>query len=102
MTHTVAELLAYARAHPGRFTYPAPPDFTGSAFVRLVVQGLGEDAAFEALRELRPVMYRGGSSLPTSEAELNRLLGDGQVDIAMSYDPSFVAFFSQPQIRARQ
>ncbi len=30
-------LLAYARANPGRFTYPAPPDFTGSAFVRQVV-----------------------------------------------------------------
>jgi len=27
-------LLAYAKAHPGRVTYPVPPDFTGSAFVR--------------------------------------------------------------------
>lgn len=87
---TVAELLDHARAHPGRFTYPAPPDFTGSAFVRLVVQTLGEDAAFSALRDLRPVMYQGGSRLPASEAELNRLVGDGQVDIAMSYDPGFV------------
>ena len=88
---TVAGLLAYARAHPGRVTYPAPPDFTGSAFVRLLVQGLGEDEAFAALSDLRPLMYKGGSSLPASEAELTRLLGDGQVDIAMSYDPGFVA-----------
>ena len=43
-------LLAYARRHPGRFTYPAPPDFTGSAFVRQVVQAKGEDAGFAYLR----------------------------------------------------
>lgn len=87
---TVAGLLAYARANPGRFTYPAPPDFTGSAFVRLAARELGEDAAIDALREVRPFLYREGRSLPKSEAELNRLLGDGQVDVAMSYDPGFV------------
>ena len=34
-------LLAYAKAHPGRTTYPAPPDFTDSAFVRKVVAARG-------------------------------------------------------------
>ncbi|MGC1209274.1 MAG: ABC transporter substrate-binding protein, partial [Ornithinimicrobium sp.] len=28
------ELLDWAEQHPGRFTYPAPPDFTGSVFIR--------------------------------------------------------------------
>lgn len=83
-------LLAYARAHPGRVTYPAPPDFTGSAFVRQVVAAKGEDAAFAYLEELRPFTYRGGETYPKSEAELSRLFGDGQVDFAMSYDPAFV------------
>jgi len=83
-------LLAYARAHPGRVTYPAPPDFTGSAFVRFVVQTRGEAAAFAYLRELEPLLWRGGRSHPKSEAELNRLFGDGKVDLAMSYDPGFV------------
>jgi putative spermidine/putrescine transport system substrate-binding protein len=87
---TVVELLAYARANPGRVTYPAPPDFTGSAFVRLVVQELGEDEALRELGEIGPSLYQAGRSLPKSEAELNRLFGDGQVDIAMSYDPGFV------------
>lgn len=84
------ELLTYARANPGRLTYPAPPDFTGSAFVRQAVQALGEDAAFALLRELKPLQWRGGTAFPGSEAELDRLFGDGQVDLAMSYDPSFV------------
>ncbi len=83
-------LLAFAREHPGRVTYPAPPDFTGSAFVRQVVAAKGEDAAFAYLRELRSVSYRRGETYPKSEAELSRLFGDGQVDFAMSYDPAFV------------
>lgn len=72
---TVAGLLQYARANPGRITYPAPPDFTGSAFVRLAVQELGEEEALRALRGVAPSLYRGGRSFPKSEAELNRLFG---------------------------
>ena len=87
---TFDELLAWAAGHPGRFTYPAPPDFTGSAFVRQVVQAMGEDEAFGYLRRLKPLMYREGEVLPKSEAELNELFASGQVDFAMSYDASFV------------
>jgi putative spermidine/putrescine transport system substrate-binding protein len=83
-------LLAYARRHPGRFTYPAPPDFTGSAFVRQVAAAKGEDAGFAFLRALKPLMYRGGRSFPKSQAELDGLFADGQVDFAMAYDANFV------------
>jgi putative spermidine/putrescine transport system substrate-binding protein len=89
---TFPELLAYAKAHPGRITYPAPPDFTGSAFVRQVVQRLGSrQAGFAFLKALKPHQWRGGHTFPKSEAELNELFANGQVDLAMSYDPSFVA-----------
>jgi len=83
-------LLAHAKAHRGRFTYPAPPDFTGSAFVRQVIADKGEDAGFAYLNELKPLMYRGGRSLPKSQAELDGLFADGQVDFAMAYDANFV------------
>jgi putative spermidine/putrescine transport system substrate-binding protein len=86
------ELLAYAKAHPGRITYPAPPDFTGSAFVRQAVQRLGSrQAGLSFLKALKPYQWRGGQTFPKSEAELNELFANGQVDLAMSYDPSFVA-----------
>lgn len=83
-------LLAYAKANPGRFTYPAPPDFTGSAFVRQVVADKGEEDAFAYLKELKPLMHRKGVSFPKSQAELDTLFGDGQVDFAMAYDSNFV------------
>jgi putative spermidine/putrescine transport system substrate-binding protein len=84
-------LLDYAREHPGRIAYPAPPDFTGAAFVRQAVAALGEDGAFALLAELKPLQWREGEAFPGSEAELSRLFSDGQVDLAMSYDPTFVA-----------
>lgn len=84
------EILAYAREHPGRITYPAPPDFTGAAFVRRAVMELGEDEAFELLAELREHQWRGGDAFPGNEAELNTLFGDGEVDLTFSYDPNVV------------
>ncbi|MBW3578559.1 MAG: ABC transporter substrate-binding protein [Actinobacteria bacterium] len=87
---TYDELLEYARDNPGRVTYPAPPDFTGSAFVRQAVYALGEEEALRLLEELKPLQWREGEAFPSNEAELNRLFGDAQVDFAMSYDPAFV------------
>ncbi len=87
---TFEELLAFARGNPGRMTYPAPPDFTGSAFVRQVVDAMGEDAAMAWLSELQPLLWRDGRTHPGSEAELNQLFANDEVDLAMSYDPGFV------------
>lgn len=87
---TFQDLSEYATDNPGRITYPAPPDFTGGAFVRHAVQEMGEDEAFALLEEMKPHQWREGQTFPENEAELNRLFGDGQVDLAMSYDPNFV------------
>jgi len=85
------ELLDYARQNPGRVTYPAPPDFTGTSFVKQVVIAKGEEAAFDYLAELKPLMWEEGETFPKSEAELSKLFANGQVDFAMSFDPSFIA-----------
>lgn len=84
------ELAAWVQDNPGRFTYPAPPDFTGSAFVRQAVQALGEDEAFALLAEMKPNLWRQGETYPRDETELNQLFGNGEVDLAMSYNPNFV------------
>ncbi len=87
---TFDELLDYARENPGRVTYPAPPDFTGTSFVKQVVIAKGEDEAFDYLTELKPLMWEDGEKFPKSEAELNELFAAGEVDFAMSFDPAFV------------
>ncbi len=85
------DLLDWARQNPGRFTYPAPPDFTGTSFVKQVVTAMGEDEAFEYLRELKPLLWSDGERFPASEAELNELFANGQVDFAMSFNPNFIS-----------
>jgi putative spermidine/putrescine transport system substrate-binding protein len=73
---------------PGRFTYPAPPDFTGSMAVRTFFfdaaggadQFLGDfdeakyDAAapklWERLNAVEPSLWRGGSTYPASGPEV--------------------------------
>ncbi|QWC84663.1 ABC transporter substrate-binding protein [Nocardioidaceae bacterium] len=99
-------LLAWAEANPGRFTYPAPPDFTGSVFLREVLyataggveevpaqfdQAAYDDlspALFDRLREVAPSLWREGTTYPRDEQELNRLFADGEVDVTMTYGPA--------------
>jgi putative spermidine/putrescine transport system substrate-binding protein len=103
---TLAGLLDWAEANPGRFTYPAPPDFTGSVFLREVMisaaGGPGKvplayseehfaehsPAALEALDDLAPSLWREGSTYPRDEQALNELFNDGEVDFGMTYGPA--------------
>ena len=84
-------LLAWAMENPGRFTYPAPPDFTGTSFVKQLVIAKGEEQAFDYLAELKPLMWSEGDRFPGSEAELNELFANGEVDLAMSFNPNFIS-----------
>ena len=99
-------LLDWAKAHPGRFTYPAPPDFIGSTFLKQVLIELAPDpdvlqqpraaADFDAvtgplwrwLDEVRPYLWRKGASFPASGPALHQLLDDGEVDLSMAFNPA--------------
>lgn len=103
---TLDGLLAWVEQNPGRFTYPAPPDFTGSVFVRQVLSAVsgGSDevplefsqeayddlapALFDRLGELAPALWRGGDTYPQTLEELDQLYADGQVDFTMTYGPA--------------
>ena len=101
-------LLAWIRAHPGRFTYPQPPDFIGSSFLKQLLllltpsrEPLREPVAddFETLTrplwnwldDAHPYLWRSGRIFPRSLSEQRRLLGDGEVDWMLSFNPSEAA-----------
>ncbi len=101
----VEEIAAWAEEHPGRFTYPAPPDFTGNAFVeqafyqitgqvepyqRAFDEALFEEQApefYEAMNGLEPNLWREGETYPASSTALDELYQNGEVDFTMSYNP---------------
>lgn len=102
----VEELLAWCQANPGRFTYPTPPDFLGSTFLQQLLLELLEDptvlersisdAEFQTfsqplwnfLEQLHPQLWRQGETFPANGPALRQLLDDGQVDIALSFNPA--------------
>jgi putative thiamine transport system substrate-binding protein len=102
---TLAALAAFAKAHPGRFTYPQPPDFLGTTFLKQILVSLappGIDTAaapseaefaaaakavFAYLDELHPNLWRGGRAFPQNAAALRALLADEEIDIAFSFNP---------------
>ena len=102
---SAAELLAWARANPGRFTYPKPPQFHGSSFLKQILLELtpdptplyqeASDADFARLTaplwgwldQLHPVLWRKGQLFPTSAAETKQLLDDGELAMAISFNP---------------
>jgi putative spermidine/putrescine transport system substrate-binding protein len=102
---TLLELQGWIKANPGRFTYPAPPDPTGSAFIRQLFctitggpkrylsgwsEKLYEDGSsklWKFLEQLQPDLWRGGQEYPESAAALDKLFEDGAIDIGMRYGP---------------
>lgn len=100
---SIPALIAWIKAHPGRFTYPAPPDFTGSVLVRHffyyaagTVDNWQRDyakgdfvqaaqATYALLRDLKSSLWRNGDTYPESPVKMNTLFADGQIDFSFSY-----------------
>ena len=103
---TIPALLDWAEANPGRFTYPLPPDFHGTTFLKQALIALTEDPEilqspvtetdFDAvtaplwayLDALHPHLWRGGTTFPQSGPLLIRMLDDGEIDVAFNFNPS--------------
>ena len=105
---TMDALRQWIKAHPGRFTYIAPPDFTGSAFIRHVLFHFGDGGAafgrfdeshyarasakaLAYLKDVRPYLWRRGETYPATVRELDRLFANSEVDFAMNYGPAFAS-----------
>ena len=98
-------LLQWVQNHPGRFTYPAPPDFTGTAFMaQALLQLTGDDfqrpynaeqfgpktsALWHYLQTLAPHLWRSGETYPASVQKLNELYANGEVAMSLSYNSQF-------------
>lgn len=106
---SIEELLTWARANPGQFSYPRIPDFTGSTFLKQALIELTDQAdalyapvdetTFEEitaplwayLDELHPHLWRSGRSFPDSGPNLRTLMSDGELSLAFSFYPTDAA-----------
>ncbi|MDD9194393.1 ABC transporter substrate-binding protein [Aliivibrio sp. S3MY1] len=103
-----AELLSYSKAFPNRITYPKPPEFHGTSFLKALLIELTnndpqlmkpvEQANFSEvtkslwiyLDELHQTAWRKGKQFPSGTAQSLQLLDDGQIDLAVTFNPNEV------------
>lgn len=103
LPRSYAELLDWACANPGRFTYlaPGPGAFQGTRFVKGALFELSGGAEqwqtfdqalwdrwspklWEYLQQLAPCLWRDGETYPRDESELHRLFANGEVDVTIT------------------
>ncbi|MEL6768593.1 MAG: ABC transporter substrate-binding protein, partial [Pseudomonadota bacterium] len=116
---SLAALLDWAKANPGRFAYPEPPNFLGTTFLKQALYGLLDDTSalgaqvdeaayadtvaplWTYLDALTPHLWREGRAYPQNGARLRQLLADGEIEIAFSFNPgeasSAIANFELPE-----
>ncbi len=100
---TFSEIVAWAKAHPGRYTFIGPPQFYGVRQIKEwmyeVTQGAVFDLDFEStskddfyqmtkevwdgIAEMRPYLWMEGMTFPRDTATLNKLFRNNEID--MSY-----------------
>ena len=103
---SATQLLDWAKKNPGRFSYPAPPDFIGSSFLKQVLSeviadpsklaGPVDEESFERdveplfayLNQLHPVAWRSGKTFPQNYPDMKQKLADGELDIVFAFNPS--------------
>jgi len=106
---SIAELVDWAKKNPGRLTYPKPPQFIGTTFCKQVLlEATGDSrplyapytaASFAAvtaplwalLDELHPHLWKQGKQFPANPTAMRQMLADGELQIAMTFNPNEVA-----------
>ncbi|WP_038174456.1 MULTISPECIES: ABC transporter substrate-binding protein [Vibrio] len=103
-----SEMLSYAKAYPNRLSYPRPPEFHGTSFLKALLieltdydQALSEpvdperfqqvtEPLWNYLNQFHTVAWRGGKQFPAGTSESIQLLDDGQIDLALTFNPNSV------------
>ncbi|PMH46693.1 hypothetical protein BCU68_01265 [Vibrio sp. 10N.286.49.B3] len=110
--HSFAELLSYAQAYPNKISYPRPPEFHGTSFLKALLIELTDNSPelsqavnadnfaeltqplWQYLDKLHAVAWRQGKQFPAGTAQTIQMLDDGQLDLAVTFNPNAV-FSSQ-------
>lgn len=109
LPRSIAAMVPWARANPGRLTHPTIRNFLGSTFLKqalaelvsdaLVLQTAPDNAGFAAASAplwawydaLRPHLWRQGLEFPETGPAQRQLLVDGEIDFYISFSPAEAA-----------
>jgi putative thiamine transport system substrate-binding protein len=101
---SLAELVDFARRNPGRFTYPKPPNFHGTTFLKQVLlEASAERKPFHApvvaerfaeqstalwstLDGLHPSLWRQGKQFPANNTTMRQMMADGELLVTLTFN----------------
>ncbi len=103
---STAALLEFAKTNAGRVTYPKPPQFHGTTFLKQMLMDLTADRAalykpfdtavfaktteplWKHLDALHPHLWRNGKQFPTNHSALRQMLADGELMLSFTFNPN--------------
>jgi putative thiamine transport system substrate-binding protein len=106
---STAMLLEFVKANPGRVSYPKPPNFHGTTFLKQTLMDLTSDRAalykpfdtntfakvteplWKHLDALHPQLWRAGKQFPTNAAAIRQMMADGELSLAFTFNPNEAA-----------
>jgi putative thiamine transport system substrate-binding protein len=102
-------LREWATKNPGRFTYPKPPQFHGTTFLKQVLLETTADRKllyapykpelfaaataplWAALDAVHPHLWKQGKQFPANNTVMRQMLADGELWISLTFNPNEVA-----------
>jgi putative thiamine transport system substrate-binding protein len=111
LPRSTSALLDFAKANPGRVTYPKPPQFLGTTFLKQMLLDLTpaadragfykpfDAAAFSKISEplwrhldaLHPHLWRNGKQFPANPAAVRQMMADGELALSFTFNPNEAA-----------
>lgn len=106
---SAGSLLEFAQKNPGRVTYPTPPDFVGTTFLKQLLLELTDhpealtrpvseqdfakatQSLWKYLDQLHPVLWRKGASFPQNNLALTPMLDNGEILLSMTFNPAYAS-----------
>ena len=101
---SASELKDYIIRNKGRFTFPQPPDFTGTSFLKQILIELIDNKSllkseyiihkhkdalsplWKWLDETTPYLWREGKNYPPNYLALTELVAEREIDIGMAFN----------------
>ena len=101
---SASELKDYIIRNKGRFTFPQPPDFTGTSFLKQILIELIDNKSllkseyiihkhkdalsplWKWLDETTPYLWRKGKNYPPNYLALTELVAEREIDIGMAFN----------------
>ena len=105
---STAAVLEFAKANSGRVTYPKPPQFHGTTFLKQALMDLTPatdramlykpfdaavfskvtDPLWKHLDALHPHLWRNGKQFPANAAAVRQMMADGELSLAFTFNPN--------------